>query len=122
MKEIYLPLAPRYFEFVLVELTLRHNNSSRNVHMGVLYRPPAASQNFLAEIEELFDYLIRFDEIILVGHFNLHVDKINDRNAVLFLKLLKEYGWSQHINEVTHETGHALDLLITKKISRLQVK
>ncbi len=45
---------------------------------------------------------------------NFHVDDPKDTSALKFLEIVDTCGLSQHIHEPTHQSGHTLDLLITR--------
>ena len=52
--------------------------------------------------------------ILLIGHFNLHVDDANDQYAKRFANVLSAFDPKQHVRVSTHRNGHTLDLLITR--------
>eukprot|EP00112_Aurelia_sp_Birch-Aquarium-sp1_P002816 Seg1312.2 transcript_id=Seg1312.2/GoldUCD/mRNA.D3Y31 product="hypothetical protein" protein_id=Seg1312.2/GoldUCD/D3Y31 len=49
-----------------------------------------------------------------MGDFNIHVNAPDDPNASKFLDLLESVGLQQHVSVPTHESGHTLDLIITR--------
>ena len=55
------------------------------------------------------------DYPVIVGDFNIHVDKPNDSEASDFNSLLFSFGLVQRIDFPTHRNGHTLDLVITKQ-------
>ena len=51
----------------------------------------------------------------MAGDFNIHVDVPGDPNRVSLLELLESMGLQQHVVTSTHESGHTLDLIITRQ-------
>jgi len=52
--------------------------------------------------------------VIICGDLNVHVEQANDPNAARLHQLLELLGYSQHVNEQTHTSGHTLDLVMTR--------
>ena len=67
----------------------------------------------------LEDLAIRQDNFIIVGDFNIHVDNLENPEAVQFVNLLNDCNCIQHVNQPTHMAGHILDLIITKSYCEL---
>lgn len=59
------------------------------------------------------------EEVLIMGDFNFHIDDLTNFYAREFLNLLDTFNMSQHVNEPTHQSGHTLDLLITRQGSNL---
>ncbi len=91
-------------------------------HLHAVYRPPY-SENHRVPISVFFDEFSDYLEsivvsavpIIISGDFNIHVDVPADPDTVKFLSLLECMGLENHVFIPTHESGHALDLFITRK-------
>ena len=88
----------------------------RRTTIGVIYSSPTKRQNscFLDELES---FLLDFTErrgTVLVGDFNVHVEKPDDKLATDFLGVLEDHGFVQRIHEPTHKNGGTLDLILTK--------
>ena len=108
----------RSFEYS--EYAVRFDGKKCFIH--VIYRPPYSERNPVstnAFFEEFADYLgksvVCVEPIIISGDFNIHVDISDDSDAERFLTLLESFGLENHDFIQTHESGHALDLLITRK-------
>ena len=91
------------------------------IRVIVVYRPPPSATNklttslFLSEFTTLLENLsITSGELLILGDFNLHVDKPSDPDASQFFSLLYAFGLTQHVRESTHTHGHTLDLVITR--------
>ena len=59
--------------------------------------------------------------LILVGDFNVHIDKQDDPNTVVFNRLRLNFHLNQHISFPTHDSGHVLDLIMTNASSKLAI-
>ncbi|KAK0145181.1 hypothetical protein N1851_015913 [Merluccius polli] len=54
-----------------------------------------------------------YDNSMVIGDFNLHVDNAADSKAAEFLNMLSSMDFTQHVNGPTHNRSHTLDLVIT---------
>ena len=57
--------------------------------------------------------------LLIAGDFNIHVDVPGNAESVCLKELLESMGLQQHVNEPTHESGHTLDLIITRQCDSL---
>ena len=48
-----------------------------------------------------------------MGDFKIHLDNINDPDAVKLLDLLESFGLQQQVTRSTHTHGHILDFTIS---------
>ena len=88
----------------------------------VVYRPTYSDKHrvpasvFLDEFAEFLPSIILANEhLIITGDFNFHIDDPSDSESNKFKELLLEFGLKQHVNVVTHNAGHTLDLIITRE-------
>ena len=109
-----------FSSFELLDITINVTPSS-SVRLYCIYRPPPSASNDVSNgtfREEFFTLLesasISNHTPILLGDFNIHVDDPSDRFALQFLSGIDSLGFTQHINEPTHQAGHTIDLLLTK--------
>ena len=105
------------FEHLEAQLNL-HNTSYRVI---VVYRPPPSVKNGYTEeqfMDELSDKLINcttaHQNLLVMGDFNIHMDKPDSPLPSKFTHLLEECALSQLVKDQTHCMGHILDLVITK--------
>ena len=121
---------PKYssFEVQCLSFTARPPTNVRSASITTtpytlvnIYRPPSSSKaTFLSEFTSLLEDLISTSsELILTGDFNLHVDDPAAPHVSSFLDLLNTFNLTQHITFPTHNSGHTLDLLITRSTSSL---
>ena len=75
----------------------------------VLYKPPPSPNNGLTHklfITEFTDYLELYiattKQLVLLGDFNIHINKTDDRDGVEFNNLLDQFGLVQHVSDETH--------------------
>ena len=67
----------------------------------------------MSDFQDLLSFLASLpQELIVIGDFNLHIDKPTNQTTV-FLDLLSLFGLQQHVDFPTHIHGHPLDLIIT---------
>lgn len=58
--------------------------------------------------------------MIILGDFNLHVDNNVDCYSKRFTECLQFNGLIQHVKALRHTSGHALDLIITRKTDKFE--
>ena len=99
---------------------------SLRFRLAIIYRPPysvnhpVTVNSFIDEFSEYLESVILSNDVLcLTGDFNIHVDDHNDSAACRFLDLLESMSLTQHVTEPTHELGHTLDLVITRKSDNL---
>jgi len=70
-------------------------------------------EQFFNEFQELvLDETLHSGKLIVVGDFNLHMDKPYDPQISKFLEILKASNLQQLVEEPTHIKGHIIDLVI----------
>ena len=92
-------------------------------YIFTIYRPPSSSISaFCAEFKSLLEHYITSNvDLIFLGDFNIHTDKQDDPNTVLFDRLLLTFNLNHYISFPTHDSGHILDLIITNASSKLAI-
>ena len=108
----------RFKTFEVMETLL--DTSKGLIRFVNLYRCPYTKKNrftvaqFLIEFEEyLNDLQTKTGTALLVGDFNIHMEKPEEFYTQKFQKLLDDFGLAQHIIEPTHEDGGTIDLVIS---------
>ena len=116
IETISLPLFSS-FEVLGARLTI----ASTSYIFLTVYRPPSSSKTlFSSEFTTLLETFISSpSEIIITGDFNFYVDDPQWPSATYFLDLLDAFGLSQLVSFPTHDSGHTLDLLITRTASTI---
>ena len=56
--------------------------------------------------------------LVVLGDYNIHVNKIDDPNAGIFLDTMTALGMKQHAAGPTHRSGNCLDLIFTEEMSK----
>ena len=99
------------FEVLLVQVT----SSSKSFAIATIYRPPGPLGNFLSNLSDFLSTLVaKYNDFILAGDFNIHVDIASDELSKKLIELLKNFGLRQHVKLPTHNGGHILDLVISR--------
>ena len=95
--------------------------SSESVKLIVLYKPPPSPGNglthklFITEFTNYLElYIATTKQLVLLGDFNIHINKTDDRDAVVFNNLLDQYDLVQHVSDATHRGRHTLDLVLSR--------
>jgi exonuclease III len=99
---------------------------NKRLRVTIVYRPPYSVNHpvttsvFLNEFAAYLETVILSPEALLItGDFNIHVDSSTDQDATKFLDLLDSMALTQHVHFPTHEKGHTLDLIITRRTDSL---
>ena len=83
--------------------------------LGLFYR--LDDHPFLAFLNDMVDYMenniTNRAEFLLLGDFNIHVNKLHDEKAVTFHNFLSSFGLQNHILFSTHKSQNTLDFVIT---------
>jgi hypothetical protein len=102
---------------------------NRKFQICVIYRPPYSSQHpvptgiFMEEFPEYLENTVMCQEsLLLIGDFNIHVDDSSDPHAAAFMNMLEALSLVNHVYFQTHESGHALDLIISKRGSGITIE
>ena len=92
----------------------------------VIYRVPPTKKNKILKssfIDELGDLLESTStlsgKLVLLGDFNVHLDKSSEPEAIQLRSLLDSFGMEQHVAGPTHICGHTLDLVISRTTDNL---
>lgn len=99
------------------------------VNLLGVYHPPFGSTelntrvNFLDQFTNLLaDLIPNKENLILMGDFNVHVNKYDtDDDAQMFTDTLEAMGLMIRNNQPTHQAGNVLDLIITETLSKTYV-
>lgn len=102
------------------------SSGTDKIRLIVIYRAPYSPEHritvstFLEEFADYVESVILSPETLLItGDMNIHVDNVDDADAIKFLDLLDCMGLVQHVRTPTHRLGHTLDLIITREASHL---
>ena len=78
--------------------------------MCVYRKQEISCTTFCEELEKLVEKVFdKGDSIIIVGDFNIWVDKESDQDSEKVLTLMNKYGLAQLVDKLTHREGHTLD-------------
>ena len=113
------------FEFALWQINLKKKEKPVQL-VGIYHLPPSelhkhAITSFTDEfLEKYAEFGAKYNNILIVGDFNIHVEDVTNGDAEQFLDMCKVIGLDQHVNFVTHHHGHTLDLVLTELNSPIQ--
>lgn len=110
-KKLILPLFVT-FEVVAVRLTV---NGTTFILIAI-YRPGSVqlTVSFYQELVSVLEYVTILDSnILLMGDFNVHVEKTEDPHSIRLGEILDTFQLVNHIKEPTHVLGGILDLVIS---------
>jgi hypothetical protein len=83
----------------------------------LIYRPPGANlSQFFSIFTKMCEILLKFDQLIIMGDFNLPQKQFEEDSS--FMSIITAFQLQQLVREATHESGHTLDLIITRMESR----
>lgn len=93
-------------------------NSKVQVLILIIYRPPRPNSAFIQEFSEfLSHFMSKFDKVLILGDFNIHVCCPTQTLARDFIDTLESLNLTQVIHEPTHSKGHTLDLVLHSGLS-----
>ena len=101
------------FEYLVLRLPYAYSKSATLV---IIYRSPSLSiRTFLDEFDDFLNHmlLLNHHELIVVGDFNIHVNKSSDQFVKRFIDIFECHGCIQYITESTHQHGNILDLVLS---------
>ena len=100
---------------------------TNHVKISLIYRSPCSSANqgmipgFFSSFEEYLESVITTrHNVIILGDFNFYMNIIDDSNAKRFRLLMNTFGLLNFVHFTTHISGHALDLVLTRVIDKIQ--
>ena len=82
-----------------------------------IYRPPNSTSfnEFIADFSSLLTVIISSPKkLLILGDFNVHINKPHNPDSSKFIDLLDEFGLHNFINIPTHTLGNTLDLAISR--------
>ena len=113
----------RFTSYTLEAMECVHCNLSLdryNILLTVIYRPPDTSVLHFAN--ELAAYMERnintTGEQIIVGDFNVHINKQDEGNAIILSDMLESFNLSNCVEFPIHKLQNTLDLVINQQDSR----
>ena len=120
LRDRYNPSLVNKGRHVTFELSLwQIKVGKKTMNILIVYRPPYSRGNPYTGfkfVERSGDFLgdILNNTNKIMGDFNFHVDDVKDSENLVFQDLQQSFGLIQHVGCPTHQSGHALDLILTK--------
>jgi len=105
---------PLYKSFELLPLFIF--NPPITTLLLVVYRPGSKppTVDFIEEFGDLLERSSSYNQCIIVGDVNLHLDDPKAPQVGSFLLLLDNFDLTERVREPTHKLGHQLDVFITR--------
>lgn len=101
-------------KFSSFELSLFELGRSHTVLCEVVYRPPRYNKVFVNYFWVfLAEIMPKYDRVLIVGDFNVHVCCPENPRAKYFLHLIDSFNLVQSVSGATHERGHTLDIVLS---------
>ncbi len=108
-KQLLLPSSFSSFELSLFEL-----GCSLKMLCTVVYRSPRYNKDFINDFSAfLADIMPKYDHVLIVGDFNVHVCCPENPIAKDFLYLIDSFNLVQSVSGPTQERGHTLNLVLS---------
>ena len=106
------------FEHMVVKLKCE----STSYTIVIVYRPPCSKRNqltyesFCCEFPSLLEnVMIDKSRLLILGDFNIPMDNPEHPKTAKFNDILDTFGLRQHVKSATHNSGHILDLILTRE-------
>ena len=106
-------------------LDINLNAGNKSLQLISIYRPPPSNKNGLTPAMFFDDFSNLLENLstsqcncLISGDFNFHMD-VDNPDAKHFKDLIDSAAMVQHVDSVTHNKGHILDLIITQSDSDL---
>ena len=80
----------------------------------VYHYPGTSVTSFCEELTDILENNITKNKghLLLLGDFNIHLDKQDLPDTIIFQDFMDSFGLINHINQSTHTSNHILDLVI----------
>ena len=118
----------RSFQFAKWQIKL--NSSNNQVIFIVIYHPPHSLANLTTTTQLLDDFtnwlpdqFLQMNTKIILGCFNIHVNKIDSgKNANIFMETAEALGLHQHVQFGKHKCGNNVGLISTEAGSSITIR
>ena len=107
----------KFTSFEYFQLDISANN--KTMSLFPIYRPEpnmVSMDTFFSEFSSYLEMIsILSHEILILGDFNVHMDMKDNPNSRKFMDIVSGFNLVQHVMESSHESGHILDLVISRR-------
>ena len=116
------------FQLDLLEYSIwstRIRNKTLTI-VGIYHPPLGSTRNtparFLDQVSELAQYLFtNHKNLVLLGDFNVHVNRLDNKDTQSYLDTMEALGLVQHIDQQTHQLENTLDLVYIKSLEPIRI-
>ena len=94
--------------------TFQININNYIINLVTIYRPPDTNiLDFCHEFKDILEqHINQSGKLVLMGDFNITVNKPSDRDPSTFLDTLDSFNLVNKIEEPTHQLSNTLNLII----------
>ena len=71
--------------------------------------------------DNITEILASYQNNIILGEFNLHVDNLNDANSYVFMDTVQALGLNQLVSGSKHKHGNTLDLILSEAFGEVSI-
>ena len=115
----------RSFEYLITSIRIR----GTVICLVIIYHAPYSkasritTSNFVTDFANFLpDIIVKYNNILILGDSNLHLDDSEDMDAMLFKDIMHAMGLISYVNFPAHVAGHTLDQVYTVLGSRITVR
>ena len=103
--------APKYQTVELAEFKIKPCTSLPATSLTIIYRPPDSDVlSFLHELSDCLERsIVEKGKVILLGNFNIHINRADNVDAINFLDFLDSFGQINRVDFPTHGLANTLD-------------
>ena len=102
---------------IMEYMKIRASLGGVNFEVYIVYRYPGTSViSFCEELTDILENNITRNKghLLLLGDFNIHLDKQEAPDTILFQDFLESLGLTNHVEQPMHISSHILDLAISQ--------
>ena len=100
---------------------------NKTMHLMGIYHPPPSSTNnmtgmFIDEMTNcLTDNIPKYSNLIILGGFNISMEKVSNPDTVIFNDTMAALGLQQHVQRPIQKMGNTMDLIFSQLEMQLTV-
>ena len=111
-------LQPHVFDITITTfefISARFQSTHGNLTTLVVYRTGPLTSLFFSELDNLLSCMSVMKEVLIVGDFNIRLDRPNEPHTRAFTKSLSSHGFALRVHQPTHDLGGILDVVATRR-------
>ena len=72
-------------------------------------------------MDVLSDLMLGHENLFVIGDFNIHLNDLNDADAIYLLDAMFALGFDEYVKTATHNKGNILDPIFINNVSTVKV-